>query len=161
MGEGYTKIGFCHLSWWCELATVQGLKTLTFRRFKISLRWILFVLFSDSILFFFRQDCGYPGISASQCQSRGCCWDSSVSNFPWCFHGPTRPTPFPTAPPPPTTRPPSQWDCTFETGFCNWNNSKEDDFNWNRQSGSSPSIGTGPTSDHTTGSLKGGLEFIW
>lgn len=104
---------------------------------------------------FSRQDCGYAGISSTQCQSRGCCWDSSVPNVPWCFHGPSRPTPFPTTPAPPTTLPPSKWDCNFEQDFCNWNNSKEDDFNWWRQSGGSPSIGTGPTADHTTGSQKG------
>lgn len=103
----------------------------------------------------FRQDCGYVGITSVQCQSRGCCWDNSVPNVPWCFHGPTKPTPFPTMPAPPTTQPPSKWDCTFEKDFCNWNNSKEDDFNWSRQSGGTSSVGTGPTSDHTTGSQKG------
>lgn len=103
----------------------------------------------------FRQDCGFVGISSVQCQSRGCCWDSSIPNVPWCFHGPTRPSPFPNTPAAPTTQPPTKWDCTFEQGFCNWNNSKEDEFDWSRQRGSSLSIGTGPSSDHTTASQKG------
>lgn len=102
-----------------------------------------------------RRDCGYPGISQTTCYRKGCCWDGSVPNVPHCFYGPTVPTPFPTTPVPPTTRPPSIYDCTFEGGWCNWNNSKEDDFNWYRQSGGTSSVGTGPTFDHTTGSAKG------
>ena len=32
-----------------------------------------------------RVDCGYPGISAGNCESRGCCFDNSVTNVHWCF----------------------------------------------------------------------------
>ncbi len=34
-----------------------------------------------------RTDCGYNGITASQCLSRGCCWIPE-SNEPWCFYPP-------------------------------------------------------------------------
>lgn len=37
-----------------------------------------------------RRDCGYLGIDATTCQSKGCCWaQSSSGNVPWCFfpHG--------------------------------------------------------------------------
>ena len=107
-----------------------------------------------------RRDCGYNGITQSGCQRRGCCWDGSVPNVPYCFHGPSKPTPFPTTLPPPTTQPPSLWDCNFEKGFCNWNNSKEDNFNWIRSRGSSPSAGTGPPFDHTTQTAKGTILFL-
>uniref|UniRef100_A0A2K6L268 Trefoil factor 1 n=3 Tax=Rhinopithecus TaxID=542827 RepID=A0A2K6L268_RHIBE len=33
-----------------------------------------------------RQNCGYPGITASQCASRGCCFNDSVRGVLWCFH---------------------------------------------------------------------------
>ncbi|KAI8915522.1 Six-hairpin glycosidase-like protein [Powellomyces hirtus] len=34
-----------------------------------------------------RRDCGYPGINASQCVAKGCCWKQSTPNSrtPWCF----------------------------------------------------------------------------
>ena len=35
-----------------------------------------------------RVNCGWPGISRNQCESRKCCWDSSLSNTVWCsFYG--------------------------------------------------------------------------
>nr|QNH72425.1 toxin candidate TRINITY_DN36852_c0_g2_i2 [Pachycerianthus maua] len=42
-------------------------------------------------------------------------------------------------------------DCNFESGFCNWIQSHVDDRDLTRRQGSTPSIETGPTSDHTTG----------
>ena len=33
-----------------------------------------------------RIDCGYPGIKERVCRKKGCCWDSSVYNVPWCFY---------------------------------------------------------------------------
>ena len=46
--------------------------------------------------------------------------------------------------------------CTFETGMCTWQNSKNsDDFDWIRASGETMSTGTGPTSDHTLGTAYG------
>ncbi|XP_053311641.1 integumentary mucin C.1-like isoform X2 [Spea bombifrons] len=32
-----------------------------------------------------RRDCGYPGISASECAKRNCCYDSSIPGVNWCF----------------------------------------------------------------------------
>ncbi|CAH1246490.1 ADAMTS16 [Branchiostoma lanceolatum] len=33
-----------------------------------------------------RQDCGYQGIMQDECQQRGCCFDTSVSNAFFCFY---------------------------------------------------------------------------
>ncbi|MEE6515910.1 hypothetical protein FKM82_025044 [Ascaphus truei] len=33
-----------------------------------------------------RRNCGYKGISASECQKRKCCFDSSISEVIWCFY---------------------------------------------------------------------------
>ncbi|XP_021005709.1 trefoil factor 3 [Mus caroli] len=32
-----------------------------------------------------RVDCGYPSVTSEQCNNRGCCFDSSIPNVPWCF----------------------------------------------------------------------------
>ncbi|XP_038616504.1 trefoil factor 3-like [Tachyglossus aculeatus] len=32
-----------------------------------------------------RVDCGYPGVSPQQCNNRGCCFDSTVPQVPWCY----------------------------------------------------------------------------
>ncbi|XP_053310256.1 putative gastrointestinal growth factor xP4 [Spea bombifrons] len=32
-----------------------------------------------------RRDCGYPSISAAECDKRKCCFDSSVPEVNWCF----------------------------------------------------------------------------
>ncbi|XP_045140404.1 trefoil factor 3 [Echinops telfairi] len=32
-----------------------------------------------------RVDCGYPEVTSEQCNSRGCCFDSSIPRVPWCF----------------------------------------------------------------------------
>ena len=54
-------------------------------------------------------------------------------------------------PPGPTLPPPSPWDCTFEGGdLCSWSQGTNDDFDWTIQTGSTPTIGTGPPADHTT-----------
>ena len=35
-----------------------------------------------------RENCGYGGVTDRECVEKlGCCWDSSVRNVPWCFHG--------------------------------------------------------------------------
>ncbi len=41
--------------------------------------------------------------------------------------------------------------CDFETGMCNWNNDALNDYDWRRGSQGVPTMGTGPTADHTTG----------
>ncbi|EFB28006.1 hypothetical protein PANDA_011479, partial [Ailuropoda melanoleuca] len=33
-----------------------------------------------------RANCGAPGITPAQCKAKGCCFDSTVSGVPWCFH---------------------------------------------------------------------------
>ncbi|KAF7251173.1 Trefoil factor 3 [Varanus komodoensis] len=32
-----------------------------------------------------REECGYPAITAEECQAKGCCFDSYVVNTRWCF----------------------------------------------------------------------------
>ncbi|KAM9254130.1 trefoil factor 3-like [Dugong dugon] len=32
-----------------------------------------------------RVDCGYPQVTEQQCNHRGCCFDSSIPEVPWCF----------------------------------------------------------------------------
>ena len=49
-------------------------------------------------------------------------------------------------------------DCDFEKGICTWVNSPnivDDEFDWTRGSGGTPSKFTGPATDHTTGTNKG------
>ncbi|KAJ8022855.1 MAM and LDL-receptor class A domain-containing protein 2 [Holothuria leucospilota] len=45
----------------------------------------------------------------------------------------------------------SELNCTFEYGTCGYYQTAEDDFDWTRHQGSTPSSGTGPSGDHTTG----------
>ena len=45
-----------------------------------------------------KSDCGFNGITSSQCLAKGCCWapvTPNPTNFPYCFH------PLPPPPPPP------------------------------------------------------------
>ena len=51
------------------------------------------------------------------------------------------------SPPPPLSE---QLGCSFETDKCGWVDTRPD--SWTRTSGSTPSYGTGPSGDHTTGS---------
>ncbi|XP_077146435.1 IgGFc-binding protein-like isoform X6 [Ranitomeya variabilis] len=41
--------------------------------------------------------------------------------------------------------------CSFDSGFCNWKQSKSDNIDWIRWRGATPSELTGPSIDHTTG----------
>ncbi|CAF4086941.1 unnamed protein product, partial [Rotaria sordida] len=53
--------------------------------------------------------------------------------------------------------------CTFEEDLCNWINGQNgvvDDFDWLRNSGSTPTIGTGPSIDHTLGTSNGMYLYI-
>ena len=46
--------------------------------------------------------------------------------------------------------------CDFEQNQCGWSNQGYgDDFNWLRHNGGTPSAGTGPSTDHTTGTKLG------
>ena len=54
-------------------------------------------------------------------------------------------------------------NCDFEKGLCTWVNSLnivEDEFDWRRGSGGTPSRLTGPKTDHTTGTKKGKYIFL-
>ncbi|XP_075953467.1 zonadhesin-like [Anarhichas minor] len=55
----------------------------------------------------------------------------------------------------PDNRPPPhsvcQLNCHFEQDLCQWNQLLTDVFDWTRYSGSTPTMMTGPSSDHTTG----------
>ncbi|XP_053392183.1 uncharacterized protein LOC123551746 isoform X4 [Mercenaria mercenaria] len=42
-------------------------------------------------------------------------------------------------------------DCSFDDGFCNWTQDENDDFDWTRLSGKTPTTFTGPDYDHTSG----------
>ncbi|XP_053311644.1 putative gastrointestinal growth factor xP1 [Spea bombifrons] len=33
-----------------------------------------------------RVNCGPPGISASECFNKGCCYDNTLPNAIWCFY---------------------------------------------------------------------------
>ncbi|KAL7387655.1 hypothetical protein ABVT39_026836 [Epinephelus coioides] len=44
-----------------------------------------------------------------------------------------------------------QLDCNFEQDLCQWSQLLTDVFDWTRHSGSTPTMLTGPSSDHTTG----------
>ncbi|KAM3910354.1 IgGFc-binding protein-like, partial [Leptodactylus fuscus] len=54
-----------------------------------------------------------------------------------------------------TTLPPTpdacNLDCSFDVDVCNWKQSKNDDMDWIRWRGATPSLLTGPSFDHTTG----------
>ncbi|XP_069493437.1 trefoil factor 1-like [Ambystoma mexicanum] len=45
-----------------------------------------------------RKNCGPPGVSPSECRSRGCCFDASVPNVIWCFQPDSPPAPPPQPP---------------------------------------------------------------
>lgn len=45
-------------------------------------------------------------------------------------------------------------ECALENGYSNLKNGSEDDIDWRTHRGSTPSAGTGPNGDHTTGSGK-------
>ncbi|XP_067654505.1 MAM and LDL-receptor class A domain-containing protein 2-like [Haliotis asinina] len=51
--------------------------------------------------------------------------------------------------------------CTFEKGYCSWTNLQgQDDFDWTLNSGSTSSLYTGPSSDHTLATSAGKYAFI-
>ena len=55
---------------------------------------------------------------------------------------------------------PPPGSCDFEKGLCAYQNDlSADDFDWERNTGHTTSIGTGPSVDHTTGTTKGNSSF--
>ena len=51
--------------------------------------------------------------------------------------------------------------CNFDTDLCQWTQSKNDTFDWTSNNGSTPSVGTGPTADHTGVGGKINKAVIW
>ncbi|XP_077628606.1 MAM and LDL-receptor class A domain-containing protein 1 [Crocuta crocuta] len=50
--------------------------------------------------------------------------------------------------------------CDFENGICNWEQDTEDDFDWTRKQGPTPTLNTGPMKDNTLGTAKGHYLYI-
>ncbi|XP_044918585.1 MAM and LDL-receptor class A domain-containing protein 1 [Felis catus] len=50
--------------------------------------------------------------------------------------------------------------CNFENGICNWEQDTEDDFDWTRKHGPTPTLNTGPMKDNTWGTAKGHYLYI-
>ncbi|XP_009074857.1 PREDICTED: MAM and LDL-receptor class A domain-containing protein 1, partial [Acanthisitta chloris] len=50
--------------------------------------------------------------------------------------------------------------CNFENGLCNWEQDVEDDFDWIRIQGPTPTVNTGPLKDHSTGTARGHYLYI-
>ena len=52
-------------------------------------------------------------------------------------------------------------DCDFESGMCTYTNTQaEDQFDWLRNSGTTPSWQTGPKVDHTLGTAFGKKKYL-
>lgn len=50
--------------------------------------------------------------------------------------------------------------CNFEQGICNWEQDAEDDFDWTRNQGPTPTLNTGPMKDNTLGTARGHYLYI-
>lgn len=50
--------------------------------------------------------------------------------------------------------------CNFENDFCNWQQDTSDNFDWTRKTGATQSVNTGPSRDHTLGTLAGTYIYI-
>ncbi|XP_071104753.1 MAM and LDL-receptor class A domain-containing protein 1-like [Haliotis cracherodii] len=68
-------------------------------------------------------------------------------------------TPGPSTVPPVSTTAPL-YSCDFEHGSCGWSQSHTDSFDWTLHQGSTGSVGTGPSFDHTTMSTQGHYIYI-
>ncbi|KAJ8299824.1 hypothetical protein KUTeg_023884 [Tegillarca granosa] len=57
--------------------------------------------------------------------------------------------------------PPTKYDCTFDSkNICQWTQDTTDQFSWTVHKGSTTSLDTGPTFDHTTNSINGYYIYI-
>lgn len=97
-----------------------------------------------------RVQCGPDKISSSSCLRLGCCF--TFDTLPNCYNSPVAPTEFPSTVAPTTTPAPSQFDCTFEHGMCNYTVRKNYMLYWQLRNSF---IG-----DHTLGSRKGKITFM-
>ncbi|XP_068160688.1 MAM and LDL-receptor class A domain-containing protein 1 [Antennarius striatus] len=50
--------------------------------------------------------------------------------------------------------------CSFEFDLCSWRQCRQDDFDWLIKAGSTPTVGTGPTSDHTLRNSSGHYLYL-
>uniref|UniRef100_A0A669E9V5 MAM and LDL receptor class A domain containing 1 n=1 Tax=Oreochromis niloticus TaxID=8128 RepID=A0A669E9V5_ORENI len=50
--------------------------------------------------------------------------------------------------------------CSFEFDLCSWRQCQEDDFDWRIKASSSPTIGTGPSTDHTLRNSSGHYLYL-
>ncbi|NXO27132.1 MALR1 protein, partial [Cisticola juncidis] len=50
--------------------------------------------------------------------------------------------------------------CDFENGLCSWEQDVQDDFDWIRIRGPTPTVNTGPLKDHTTGTARGHYLYL-
>ncbi|XP_077978864.1 MAM and LDL-receptor class A domain-containing protein 1-like [Glandiceps talaboti] len=53
-----------------------------------------------------------------------------------------------------------EYGCDFQVNICRWRQDTNDDSNWIRKRGGTPTTNTGPTFDHTTGTTLGYFLFI-
>ena len=51
--------------------------------------------------------------------------------------------------------------CDFEVDLCHWQNLTDDDFDWQRHTGDTASLETGPMYDHSRGFRGGGTCNAW
>ena len=49
--------------------------------------------------------------------------------------------------------------CNFDVSLCGFVQGTDDKFDWTRHKGNTPSSGTGPSFDHTTGNMTGELKI--
>ncbi|XP_031559470.1 MAM and LDL-receptor class A domain-containing protein 1-like [Actinia tenebrosa] len=56
---------------------------------------------------------------------------------------------------------PHPGDCDFDSSFCNWTNTVDDEFDWTRLSGRTASSNTGPSSDVTGRGYYAYIEASW
>nr|XP_046227551.1 MAM and LDL-receptor class A domain-containing protein 1 [Scatophagus argus] len=50
--------------------------------------------------------------------------------------------------------------CSFEFDLCSWRQCRQDDFDWRIKAGSTPTVGTGPSSDHTLRDSSGHYLYL-
>lgn len=52
-------------------------------------------------------------------------------------------------------------NCNFEEAVCPWANIRGENFDWMIHTGSTPSSGTGPVTDHTLGTSSGIYKMVY
>lgn len=50
--------------------------------------------------------------------------------------------------------------CNFEFNLCSWKQDRDDEFDWSLRAGSTPTLGTGPVTDHSLQNPSGSYIFI-